>query len=110
MKTAIIMLSVVSFFISAGAVTARADDGEGTLTAQVDSVTIAQVEGEYSSIAVINEYGVSVIFEVTSTTTLYGADRKPITMDALNKDASVTVKGAMVKEGNGIATSIRLLK
>lgn len=61
-------------------------------------------------ITVVDNKGEKTVFAVTPTTTLYDADMKPITLDAIKEGASIKVKGTCAKEGEGVATSIRLLK
>lgn len=108
MKTAIIMLSVASFAIFAGAGTGRAEGTSGTLTATVDSVTMAQAEGENSSIAVIDEYGVTVIFDVLPAIAIYGADGELITLDTIKQNDTVVIEYDNLEGGLGVAKSIKL--
>lgn len=61
-------------------------------------------------ITVVDNKGESTVFAITPTTTLYGADMKPITLDAIKQGAEVKVKGMCSKEGEGVATSVRLVK
>ena len=108
MKTAIIMLSVVSFSLFSGAGTARADGDSGTITAQVDSVTMAQAEGEYSSLTVIDEYGVAVIFDVTPATVISGPENEPISLDNIKQNDKVEIEYDNLAGGLGLAKSIKL--
>jgi len=108
MKTAIIMLSAVSFVLSAGAATARADGDSGTLTATVDTVTIAQEEGEYSSIAVIDEYGVTIIFDIAPDTAICGPTNAPMPLADIKQDDAVEIKYDNLSGGLGLARSIKL--
>jgi hypothetical protein len=108
MKTAIMILSIAAFALSAGAGTVRAAGDSGTLTAQVDTVTIAQAEGENSSISVIDEYGVTVIFDVMPTTGIYGAAGEPITLDGIKQDDTVVIEYDNLEGGLGVTKSIKL--
>ena len=108
MKTAIIMLTVASFALSAGAGTARADGDTGTLTADVDTVTAAQAIGEDSSIAVIDEFGVKIIFFVKPYTALYGPDNEPINLGDIQQNDSVEIKYDNLSGGVGLAESVKL--
>ena len=108
MKTAIVILSVAAFALSAGAGTVRADGDSGTLIAQVDTVTLAQAEGEYSSIAVIDEYGVTVIFDVMPTTGIYGEGGEPITLDTIKQNDTVVIEYDNLEGGLGVTKSIKL--
>ena len=81
------------------------------VSGKVDSVMAADpATGMKAMVTVVDSKGEKTVFEVTPTTTLYGADMKPITLDAIKKDALVKVKGTSIKEGTGVATSIRLEK
>lgn len=108
MRTTIIFLFVAAFALSAGAGTVRADGDSGTLTAQVDTVTIAQAEGENSSIAVIDEYGVTVIFDVMPTTGIYGFNDEPITLDTIKQNDTVEIIYDNLSGGLGATKSIKL--
>ena len=90
------------------------------IAAKVESVNVAgkvasvmatdPARGMKPTIAVVDDKGVRTLFEVTPTTTLYGVDMKPVTLDAIKKGTSVKVKGTAITEGIGSATSIRLVK
>jgi len=108
MKTAIIMLSVVSFTLFAGLGTARAEGTSGTLAAQVDTVTVAQVEGEDSTISVVDESGVTILFYVTAATVLSGPIGETITLDSINQNDPVEIEYDNLEGGVGLAKSIKL--
>ncbi len=81
------------------------------VTGKVTSVMSADpARGMRPTIAVTDDKGERTLFEVAPTTTLYGVDMKPVEMEAIKKGASVKVKGTVIMEGIGSATSIRLLK
>ena len=104
------VLLVVSVFCLAATAAAAKTEAEN-VTGKVVSVMAADAaKGMKPMITVADNKGEKTVFEVTPTTTLYGADMKPITLDAIKTGASVKVKGTMVKEGTGVATSIRLEK
>ena len=104
-----VLLIAVMLSLTANAIAAKVESEN--VTGKVTSVMSADpARGMKPTIAVTDAKGERTLFEVTPTTTLYGADMKPITLDAIKTDASVKVKGKMVKEGTGIATSIRLVK
>lgn len=108
MKTAIIMLSIVSFALFAGPGTAQADGASGTLAAQVDTVTVAQVEGEDSTISVVDESGVTIIFYVTAATVLSGPMGEPISLGNINQNDPVEIEYDNLEGGVGLAKSIKL--
>ena len=108
MKNTIIMLSIAAFALSAGAGTVKADGSSGTLTATVDSVTMAQAQGENSSISVIDEYGVTVIFDVMPTTAVTGATGEAIKLDNIKQNDTVRIEYDDLDGGLGIAKSIKL--
>ncbi len=108
MKTAIIMLSFVSFTLFAGLGTARADGTSGTLTAQVDTVTVAQAEGEDSTISVVDESGVTILFYVTPATVISGPMNEPISLGNINQNDPVEIKYDNLEGGVGLANSIKL--
>ena len=111
-KVAILLVGLMSLCMISGTVSAKGTKAAAeNVTGKVVSVMTADpAKGMKPTVTVADRKGEKTVFEITSTTTLYGADMKPITLKALNKDASVKVKGAMIKEGSGVATSIRLLK
>ena len=103
------LLIAVMLSLAAGAIAAKVESEN--VTGKVTSVMSADpARGMKPTIAVTDAKGERTLFEVTPTTTLYGADMKPVTMEAIKKDVSVIVKGPMVTEGIGVATSIRLVK
>jgi len=108
MKTIIMILSIAAFALSAGVGTVRAEGDSGTLTATVASVTLAQAEGENSSIAVIDEYGVTVIFDVMPTTAIYGFNNEPITLDTIKQNDTVEIVYDNLEGGLGVTKSIKL--
>ena len=108
MRTAIIMLSIMSFALSTGMGTARADGASGTLTAQVDTVTLAQAEGEDSSIVVIDEYGVTIIFDVTPATVIAGRMSEPMSLGDIQQNDTVEIEYDNLEGGLGLAKSIKL--
>ena len=108
MKTAISMLGVVSFALCAGWGTAGADGTSGTLTAAVNSVTMAQAEGENSSIAVIDESGVTIIFYVSPGTAVSGPIGEQITLDDIVQNDTVEIEYENLEGGIGQAKSIKL--
>jgi len=82
-----------------------------TLSGKVDSVTVADpAKGTKSEIVVIGDTGVKTALLVKTSTTIYDADWKAITLDKIQKDAMVKVKYATTKEGVNEATWISLLK
>jgi len=82
----------------------------GSVMGTVDSLTPADpASGINARITVVDDNGKMTVFEITPTTTLYDACMNPITLDAIQKDAKVKVKGAS-SEGSGVADSIRLVK
>lgn len=107
MKTAIVILSVAAFALSAGAGTARADGTSGTLVATVDSITMAQAEGENSLIAVIDESGVTVRFDVLSEIAIYDASGELITLDSIKQNDTVEIEYYNLEGGLGVAKSIK---
>ncbi len=108
MKTAIIMLSVISFTLFAGLGTARAEGTSGRLVADVDTVTVAQAEGEDSTISVVDEAGVTVLFYVDAGTALYGPIGEQITLDDIQQNDTVEIQYNNLEGGVGSAVSIRL--
>ena len=108
MKTAIIMLSFLSFTLFAGTGTARADGTSGTVTAQVDSITMAQAEGENSSIAVIDESGVTIIFYVDPKVAISGPIGEQITLDDIQQNDTVEIEYENLEGGVGQAKSVKL--
>jgi len=112
----IVLIALISVFVASLAAAQCVAKGgqpcEGeNLTGKVDSVTLANpATGTKPMITVADNKGEKTVFEVTPTTTLYDADMKPITLDAIKKDASVKVKGMSLKEGTAVAISIRLVK
>ncbi|MDD5311087.1 MAG: hypothetical protein PHX64_04985 [Candidatus Omnitrophica bacterium] len=108
MKTAIIMLSVVSFTLFAGLGTVQADGTSGTLAAQVDTVTLAQSEGEDSTISVVDESGVTILFYVTAATVISGPIGEPISLGNINQNDPVEIEYDNLEGGVGLAKSVKL--
>ncbi len=108
MKKIVFAALIAVFIASIGlAYAAEAENVSG----KVASVTPANsASGAKAMITIVDNKGEKTAFEVTPTTTLYNANMKPITLDAIKKDAAVKVKGTTKKEGTGVATSIRLEK
>ena len=84
------------------------------LTGEVKSVTLANpVKGTKSEIVVVDKSGTEpkeYTFLVKSTTTIYDADWKAISLDKIAKDEKVRVKYITTKEGVNEAVSINLKK
>lgn len=100
MKNAILTLIIAACVFCAGEV--RADDG--TVTAAVDTVTPAD---GYSAISVIDDAGVSIIFNVTPETAVYGDDDGPITLNDIKQNDTVEIKYKSLEDGIGTATKIK---
>lgn len=82
-----------------------------TLTEKVESVSLADpAKGTKSELVVVDEKGQKTTFLVKTTTTLYDADYKTITLDKITKDQAVKVKYTTTKEGVDEANSIRVIK
>ena len=107
MWTALLIAAVLS--LTANTITAKTES-ENVAGKVVSVMSADPARGMKPTIAVTDSKGERTLFEVTPTTTLYGVDMKPITMDAIKKGASVKVKGTAIMEGIGSATSIRLVK
>ena len=108
MKTAIIVLTVASFAIFAGMGTARADGTSGTVTASVDTVTLAQAAGEQSTISVVDDAGVTILFYVDAGTVLSGPIGEQITLDDIQQNDTVEIGYNNLEGGVGSAVSIKL--
>jgi hypothetical protein len=100
MKNAILILSIAACAFSAGAVEADS----GTVTAEVDTVTVA--EGD-STISVIDDAGVSIIFNVTPETAIYGDDDEAITLDDIKQNDTVRIEYESLADGVGTAKKIK---
>jgi len=85
-----------------------------TVTGEVKSVTLADpVKGTKSEIVVVDKSGTEskeYTFLVKSTTTIYSADWKAISLDKIAKDEKARVKYTTTKEGVNEAVSINLKK
>ena len=81
------------------------------VSGKVDSITPVDPAATdiKPTITVVDNKGEKTVFTITPTTTLYDANVKPITLDAIKQGASVMVKGTCATEGTGVATSVRLL-
>jgi len=122
MKRVVFAALIAVFILSLGMAVAAEKGAVTTKSGQ--TCEVENVEGKVGSITpvnpdatdmkpmitVIDSKGESTVFAVTPTTTLYDADMKPITLDAIKEGASIKVKGLCSKEGEGVATSIRLVK
>jgi hypothetical protein len=100
MKNAILILSAAACVCCAGAVRAKS----GAVTSQVDTVTLAD---EYSTISVIDDAGVSIIFNVTPETAINGPDDEAIGLDDIRQNDTVAVEYESLKDGAGTAKSIK---
>ncbi len=108
MKTAIIMLSVLSFTLFVSPATVKAEGTSGTLAAQVDTVTVAQTEGEDSTVSVVDESGVTILFYVTAATVISGPIGEPISLGNINQNDPVEIEYDNLEGGVGLAKSIKL--
>ena len=108
MKTAIIILTVASFALFAGPGTVQADGTSGTITASVDTVTIAQAAGENSSISVVDESGVTIVFYMEPGTVILGPAGEMITLDDIMQNDTVEIEYENLEGGVGQAKSIKL--
>ncbi|MFH0772007.1 MAG: hypothetical protein V1933_05255 [Candidatus Omnitrophota bacterium] len=83
-----------------------------TVTGEVKSVTVADpVKGTKSEIVVVNKSNAEskeCALLVKSTTTIYDADWKAITLDKIKQDDKVGVVYSTTKEGVYEAISIRM--
>ena len=107
MKTAIMILSIAAFALSAGAGTVRASGDSGTVTATVNNITPAMSEGEHSSISVIDEYGGPIIFDITPTTAITDSANKPIKLGDIQQNDTVEIEYTDLAGGLGVAKSIK---
>ena len=112
MKKIVLAVLLIAAVLSLTATTIAAKKVESeNVTGKVTSVMSADpARGMKPTIAVTDDKGERTLFEITPTTTLYGVDMKPVTLEAIRKGSSVKVKGTMVTEGIGVATSVRLSK
>jgi len=108
MKTAIIMLSVLSFTLFAGPGTTQAEGASGKVFANVDTVTIAQQEGDDSTISVVDDAGVTVLFYVTASTVITGPIGESINLGDINQNDHVEIRYDNLAGGVGTAETIRL--
>ena len=103
------LLVAVMLSLTANAMAAKVESEN--VTGKVTSVMSADpARGMKPTIAVTDKKCERTLFEISPTTTLYGTDMKPVTLEVIKKGASVKVKGTMIMEGIGSATSIRLEK
>jgi len=100
MKNAILILSIAVCVFSAGEV--KADSG--TVTAAVDAVTLA---GAYSTISVIDDAGVSIIFNVTPATAILGDDDQKIVLGDIKQNDTVEIEYESLEDGVGTAKKIK---
>ena len=84
---------------------------EETLAGVVQSVSLAdKTKGTKSEIVVANEAGETTTILVKSTTTLYDADAKAITLDGIAAEAQVNVVYTTTAEGVNEAKSVKIIK
>lgn len=100
MKNAILILGIAAGVFCAGEVRAES----GTVTAQVDTVTL---ENEYSTISVIDDAGVSIIFNVTPETAISGPDDETITLDDIRQNDTVEIQYESLEDGVGTAKKLK---
>lgn len=100
MKNVILILCIAVCVFSAGEV--KADSG--TVTAAVDTVTLA--EGD-SSISVIDDAGVSIIFNVNTATAISGDDDEPIDLGDIKQNDTVEIEYESLEDGVGTAKKIK---
>jgi len=85
-----------------------------TVNGEVKSVTLADsVKGTKSEIVVVDKSQTEpkeYTFLVKSTTTIYGADWKAISLDKIAKEEKVRIKYTTTKEGVNEAVSINVKK
>ena len=108
MKNTIILLSIITFALSMGSGTAKAEGTHGRLTADVDTITMAQAAGENPSITVIDESGVSIMFAVTPATVISGPIGESIGLDDIQQNDTVEIQYFNLEGGFGTAKSIKL--
>jgi len=78
---------------------------------RIKSITIADpVKGSKSEIMVVDENSTEKVFLVKSTTTIYDADFKAVSLDKIKTDNKVKVKYITTKEGVNEAVSLNLVK
>jgi hypothetical protein len=105
----VVLLAAAAVFFSGAPVEAKVKTQ--TITGKVTSVKSADPSrGLKPSIAVTDDNGERVLFEVTPDTMFYGIDYKPVTLEAIKKGCHVNAEGTAITENIGSATSIRLLK
>jgi hypothetical protein len=79
------------------------------MTGRVKTVIMANPsKGTKSEIIVMDDKAKESVFEVKSTTTIYGPDFKAISLDKLKADEKVMVKYTTTKKGIHEAVSINL--
>ncbi len=100
MKNTVLILVIAACVFCAGEV--RADGG--TVTAAVDTVTLAD---EYSTISVIDDAGVSIIFNVAPETAVSGDDDEPIALNDIKQNDTVEIEYTSLEDGIGTAKSIK---
>ena len=82
-----------------------------SVTGKIQSATLADpAKGTKSEIIIADDSGQKYTFLVKSTTTIYDADWKAITLDKIKQDDKVGVTYSTTKEGVNEATSIRIKK
>ena len=81
------------------------------LVGKIESVTVADIaKGIKSEIVAVKEDGQKYTFLVKTTTTIYDADWKAVTLDKLSKNENVKIKYTTTKEGVNEAISISVVK
>jgi hypothetical protein len=85
--------------------------GTKSMAGKVKSVTVAdQTNGGKSEITLVGEKSMGKAFLVKSTTTIYDADFKAVSLDKIKAEDKVNVKYTKTKDGIYEATSINLVK
>jgi len=108
----IITLAIIFIFASALSFAATRGNNKSIdmeMTGKIKAITIADpLKGTKSEITVMDDKSKENVFVVKSTTTIYGADFKAISLDKLKADEKVLVKYTTTKKGNNEAVSINL--
>ncbi|MDD5073167.1 MAG: hypothetical protein PHX64_04980 [Candidatus Omnitrophica bacterium] len=108
-----IMLAVLlgAVVVSFSAAPAEAKVKTQSITGKVTSAKSADPSrGLKPTIAVTDDNGERVLFEITPDTQFYGIDYKPVTLEAIKRGCHVNATGTAITENIGSATSIRILK
>jgi hypothetical protein len=114
----IIIIMCALFFISAMAFAEETATKKPTtpakieykyLTGKIDTVTLENKEqGIKPQLVVVDKNGNKTTFFVTTTTKIFGKDKKALTLDKLIKDENVRVK-YIIKEGVNEAVTINVI-